>query len=80
MKTVSNALDAKSDSSSSEELTAADVDKFKQELLTKMDEKEAEAITGIFRKFTNGTTDEEKFEGVVSANGQRPTFLAFFFL
>lgn len=60
-------LEEKKDSSS-EELSMADVDTLKQELLKTMPEKQAEGIAGIFRKFTNATTDEQKFEGFVSDN------------
>lgn len=64
---VSNSLEQKKDNSS-EELTMADVEKIKQELLTTLPENEAEGITAILRKFTKDATDEDKFEGFVSIN------------
>lgn len=79
VETVSNAIDEKkapmeasasnttvAKKESSEELTLADVDKMKQDLMKTISENEAEKIASVFRKFTKDTTDEEKFEGLVS--------------
>lgn len=69
---------------SSEEITIADIDKLKQDLMKTMPEKDAENIASIFRKFTKDSTDEEKFEGFVSfdrscVSAELPNSITYFF-
>lgn len=83
----SNALEENNDDKdkSSGEMTMAEVDEIKQELLKTMPEKDAEGIASIFRKFTKDATDEDKFEGFVSFNrsyvsAKLPNSITYFFL
>lgn len=55
--------------SSSEELTNAEVEEMRVELAKAMPQKDADNIADFFKKFTNEATSDETAEGVVSAIG-----------
>lgn len=62
--------------SSSEELTNAQVEEMRVELAKAMPQKDADNVADFFKKFTNEATSDETEEGVVSAI--RFTFRIFF--
>lgn len=67
---MTHIIEETKDSSSSEEITMAEVAKLKEELMKTMPEKDAMLITNIFKKFTPESTDDDKMEGFVSVHSQ----------